>query len=403
MHDYNLHITSIRFVFIALNFIGLFITWHYSKKIKRSNDIKLRWKYAVPIILSYAVTMGLRFGRMVDYNVYYDRYVSLAKDLDSYDYEFVFETICWVLGNLGIPYWFFICLCSVLVMFAFLHVVVNNYWKYAPLTCVLFFWEAHNVELLIRYYLAFSFILLAFSFYKLNKLGKSIIFCILGIGTHIGMIVFLFPAFLLIFYKKCLFPPIVVAVLFIAGLIVGDIRSISFLSSYITVLDILGEERVSFYTSGFNDLINGELGYVGFKPIAILSTIVRNVMQYLFPILLAPLLVKKKMLGYIEVNLFYIGVIVFPMFTQIEILDRLASSFLFFTVFVSGCAYHYLLANKRQFTLKQRWLCYLSIIAGIWPVISNIIIRTDWWQMLYIWDAGDWNTIPLRYFQFGQI
>ena len=48
--------------------------------------------------------MGLRFGREIDYNLYYERYNEIGQDITKSTYEPVFNVICWSLNQVGIPY-----------------------------------------------------------------------------------------------------------------------------------------------------------------------------------------------------------------------------------------------------------------------------------------------------------
>lgn len=83
---------------------------------------------------------------------------------------------------------------------------------------------------------------------------------------------------------------------------------------------------------------------------------------------------------------------------QVQILNRYAEVFEFFSVFVSSAAIYYVIKNRKFFHPLTFYYTYIAAFFTIWPAISKVISQQYWWHMLYIWDAGDWNTIPINYF-----
>lgn len=397
MHHFESDYWIIKTIFIVVNFVGIYVMWKSGKNVSHCKSKKESWKCALPIIISYAIFMGLRFGRDIDYNVYYDRYIGIANDFSEFDYEIIFKSICWILGNIRIPYWCFICMCSVLLISSLLHVCINHYREYTHLVCLLFLWEAQSAELFIRYYLAFSFMLYAYSYLKSRYYIRSIVFAALSIGTHIGMALIVVPIVIFFIYDKIILPPAIVLILFIISIFAGDVGALSFLSPYMKMLSVLGDRSESYATQ-FDDIISGEFGKIGFMSHSKISTIIREILQYGIPIYFAKRIYEKGLLGNLEINLFYTGVIIYPIFGQVEILNRVADVFKFYSVFVSGAVYYYIILNKDWLKPIMVKLAYFSLFAAIWPVFSGILFRQYWWHMLYIWDAGDWNTIPLQYF-----
>ena len=196
---------------------------------------------------------------------------------------------------------------------------------------------------------------------------------------------------------KLLLPAIVVEILFILSSLIGETGILSFLTPYVQLFGLI-DDRAASYADSFSDIINGDFGKIGKHDTIIYSRVIRNILQYSVPIFLAPLLVEKKIIGYLEANIFYVGVILSPIFMQVEILNRISSSILFFSIILSGASYVYVFNHKKEFKPWQIVFCKCSVFASIWPVFSNILSRDAWWHMLYIWDAGNLDTLPLQYF-----
>lgn len=395
--DYSTRYLSIKITFLIINFLSIYIFYFFSKRISHCISYRKAWKNAYPIIFAYSISMGLRFGREIDYNLYYERYNEIGQDITKSTYEPVFNVICWSLNQVGIPYWVFIWLCSISIIYALMHLLINNYRPYTLYASLIFLFLAHDVELLIRYYLAFSFLILAFSYYKLKKNKISIILVILSFGCHVGMAPVILILICLMKVPKLILPAMVVQILFVINSLAGETGILSFLAPYVQLFGLI-DDRAASYADSFTDIINGDFGKIGKHDTIIYTRVIRNILQYSVPIFLAPLLVKKKIIGFLEANIFYVGVILSPIFMQVEILNRISSSILFFSIIVSGASYVYVFNHKNEFKPWQINFCRVSVFASIWPVFSNILSRDTWWHMLYIWDAGNLDTLPLQYF-----
>ena len=142
-------------------------------------------------------------------------------------------------------------------------------------------------------------------------------------------------------------------------------------------------------------MIAGEYGNVGIRDALSFTNNLRIILAYSIPILTIPHLLKKSLIKPIEANLFIIGIILNPILGQIEILNRFGEGLQFFSVIVSSASYVYILQNKKKLPKYIVMLCIISMMANMWPIISNIINRNNWWEMLFIWDANGRNTLPL--------
>jgi hypothetical protein len=136
----------------------------------------------------------LRFGRGIDWNVYFYRYTNLAYKTTG-DYEFLFELICNIEGALNIPYPIFIMINE----FAFIvgiFFIISRFKQYS--TYILPFVLSYTLfnENFIRWSMAIVFIFGGVYCLLSNKIIKSYLFVLLGFLTHSGSIIIV-PFFVL--------------------------------------------------------------------------------------------------------------------------------------------------------------------------------------------------------------
>lgn len=394
-HDYNPFI--IRAIYIFINLINIFVMYHYGTKIARSSNKKNIFHYALIIVAVYSVCMGLRFGREIDYNHLFEHYNDIGKDFSSNNNEWFFKSICWLLYHIGVPFSGFVWLCSIMMISSFLHLCINHYKEYAPLAFLIFLWEAHDVELLIRYYLAFSILLFALSYYKSHKYKKAAILAFLACSTHVGMIIPLSFIIGFSFIKKNFAPPIVILSLLVFSLFFAQTQIMEVFAPYINFLGF--NEKTAAYVDSYTDIVEGNFSAAGSlaREFSWRYAIV-ILLKWGLPIFLIPRLIKEEKISALECNMFYVGIIVAPLFLQIQILNRIAEVFTFYSVFVSSAACYYVFRNPRKYNSLVIYYAYLVAFLTVWPAISQVITRENWWHMLFIWDAGDWDTIPINYF-----
>ena len=69
-------------IFAIVQLCTLAVMLIYGKKLSIANSNKQYWKTAVIPLLTYGFAYGLRFGRLIDWNPYYFRYVHLGKNMN---------------------------------------------------------------------------------------------------------------------------------------------------------------------------------------------------------------------------------------------------------------------------------------------------------------------------------
>ena len=231
--------------------------------------------------------------------------------------------------NIGLPYQVFIVFCSFLLIFSFIF-FLQEYRKAAPFILILFLYETANIENYIRWYLGISFFLFFLSFLNRSKYIYSAVFAIIACAFHVGILPLILILLLFFKIRYNIFHPLVVQTLFVLSLYLGSIKILGFLNPYISILGV--DDKASSYTDKFGQLINGDYGLIGIRDALRWSTQIRKLLAYSFPIYFVPLLLKKKRIHFLDANLFNIGIIIAPIFGQVEILDRYGSAFLIFSI-----------------------------------------------------------------------
>lgn len=396
LSEYINNVILLRIVFLTIEFFNIALFFYSGLKIrylKRNEDY---WKYASLPIVSYSLCRGLRFGRGVDYNAYYDVYYSIGQEFDSTNHELLFKAINWLMYQLGLSYQTFIFLCSLLLIWV-LMIALKDYKKAAPLILLYFLYETRNAGIYIRWYLGFSFFFLSYLSLIRRKITLFILYTVFSVLMHLGCI--LLTPVLLLFYKlgcPVLPSPIVVGLLFLS-IVLGGVHLLEGLIPYLEFVSMWAE-RTQGYTDRFEELINGDWG-TGINRFSLFASI-RIFLQYFFPIIYAPSLIKSELdTKSISLNFFYIGVIILPIFNSLELFDRYSMAFMFFSVFICGTTYYKAFKKFKNLSVFFQLSCLIGFSFSIYAVFAEIIYQSRYWfNMLFIWDAGNLKTLPIWVF-----
>lgn len=389
--------SDIKLTFVVLKLLQLIIFIVYGRILSRTKSDRDFWLKAIIPVLTYSVITGLRFGRFIDYNVYYFRYVNLGESLNSEDYEPVFSYICHFLYNAGVPYYLFVFLqCAFLITTIF--ILIKNYRKPLLYILPLILFELVGNEMFIRWYLGFSFFLLALNSYiNVKRIWYTFIWLLLAISTHVGFVVFA-PVFLFgrILNEKTI-PPKIATVIFLISTFMMSLSNLAFFTTISTALVNLGigsnDMRVGNYLNATEALINGEFGNTGVME-RTLSNNIRLAIAYAPTIWFAKEYVKKYKYGILFYNFFVMGAIVSPLFSLIEIFNRYALALTFFSCISSGILFYEVLQNKTKHSVIIFFICLFSFLSAIWPNVSGAYSLKSDNEMLFIWDANGRNYLP---------
>ena len=309
-----------RYVLLKLALvISAFVAGYLMSKSKNSVQF---WRGAFVAVLAFAVVEGLRFGRLVDWNIYYIHYQEIGKGISDKSFEPLFQLICKFLYRIGVPYWGFVAMqCSFLMFSCCL--LFQDYKKYAVWMLPPLIYVLYMNENFIRWFFAASFLFVCLYYMQKESRKRMVLFYVAAVMCHSGMIIFL-PIILFekILDKYCLKRQ-VMAVLFLAFTFFISIQQLQFLTTIASFLSKIGLGQLGHldgYLKSANYLINGrgaaDLGFFYRS----FSNQIRLVLEYLPLILLAPKFVKQYRLGNLFYNLFVLGAVLDPVFSMVEIL-----------------------------------------------------------------------------------
>lgn len=393
--------SDIKIIYICLQIL-LLLTFLFSGELmSKTKSTKKYYLLALVPILSFSLISGLRFGRDGDYNVYYLAYIGKGFYEEM---EFFFRIIVSIFRFFDAPYSVFVFFCSFFLITSFVFVLSNFRW--ACFFVLPMFLGIMGLDNLIRWYLAFSFLLIGFNLFYSRKYTVSIFFIIIAIGVHSGtiLIVFFLAGFYYFFNKKLINPYIAIGCLFVT-MFLGSTRLLIEATSLLNIFTFTGgSERMMHYLSNAQDIAAGEMKSGIY--IRTFSNNVRLFVCYSIPIFLGILYVKKinpynsKNIVWFT-NLCVCSIIIMPIFNLVEIFNRIAASLSFFSIIYIGHVLWYVIRLKSN-SLKIKCLCAISFILMLYPIFKTPFDREDDDTMLFIWDANGreylHQSIPDYYF-----
>lgn len=360
--------------------------------VAKATSSKRYWQRAIVPILIFTFVHGLRFARDQDYNGYYLRFMAMSNWRNPEEYEFIFAKVCNIFHFIGLNYATFIFLLSCFFITSLMG-ALKEYKKALPFIFIPFFWEIRQYDNLIRWYMGMSFIFTAVYLYNEGRTKLAIASCIASAFVHSGYLV-VAPLFLIVpFLKERSLPPCVSAILFIILIVFGNIGLLSKLNDSLYILNFFGNNKIDSYVDRGDDVLAGEFGVGAYMGRSITNNI-RVLIAYLPAILWGKKVLSKYKNGICIYNLFIIGVLTYPIFSLVEILDRINSVFLTMSIIVIGMLLHRVLIEQWRPVKKIYIIIYLSLIANIWPAITMLNLRPYDKYMLFIWDANGREYIP---------
>lgn len=380
-----------QLIFSTIEFL-IFVSLIYAgSKVSKIRNINSYWHYSSIAIIIYTLGKGLRFGRPVDYNLYCERYYDIGKYGIETSYEPLFQLICSFFNFINLPYFVFILFCSFMIIYSSFR-IAKPYYKAALFIFPLFLIVTYSSEMLIRWYLAFSFYLIGLDFFIKSNYTKSFLWFIASACIHFGIIVVILLTIIGNLYNKKILSPKIVVILFTLTMFIGDLQWLHFFDSFIYIFSI--NEKAAFYVDNYTNIIDGTWKDTFYLE---LPKKIRLWLAYAIPIFY--LNRTRTNIPPIFYNLFFIGVISLPLFLQVEILNRYNDCFLFFAMIVIGMFYKEMFMQFKKLPTHLKIGLFISIFCIYWSAVSYIFDNRPWYNMLFIWD--DFNNkekLPLYLF-----
>lgn len=389
--------SDIKFTYIVLKLLELLIFCIFGYVLSQTKSKKEYWTKASIPILAYAIITGLRFGRWVDWNMYYFRYVNLGQNISSEEYEPLFEWICNILYNIGVPYPGFIMLQCLFFMFTIL-LIVSNYKKYATFILPLILPLIVYNENYIRWYLAVSFFFLSINSMLNGKTKWMYIWFLCAPLCHSGIILFL-PILIARDWlnKHTIDRNIAVSLLFITCFFasISHFTFIISIAKWFVDLGLGDAGGILKYLNSVEVLINGEFGHLGIRNQQI-SSIIRFFICTALIIWLVKDRISNLHYGTFFYSLFVIGAIVYTPFGTIEIFNRYSLTLYLFSMIPVGLLLSEVLQNRKKVSIAMKSICLICLLLIMRSYVLSIVDLSNKQEdtLLFIWDANGRDFLP---------
>ena len=373
---------SSHIIYFVLSLLVMYVAYKNGKRLSCLNNVKIL--NFSPVIVAYTLFAGLRWGRGVDYNIYYYVYQEIGKGYNE-GWEPIFYAIVKGFSFIGFPWQIMVLFMSFLLILSFsLYLKQFNKQLYVILPLlVLNLIDAENLQ---RWYLAFSFFLIcAYSWQNKfhNHKVIALLFLIASILTHYG---FVMPIMIFIglwvVCKKYNLSPHIICCVYLACVFSFKTDMMLYFEQYINMFNIGG--RFSMYQANTSGWLTGEVDALDTSSnIASLSKIVPNI---LLIYLGAYWMKTENGLKYKYIYVIAVFSIVFsPIASQIELLYRVNSVLTIFKVIMIAILYD----SYRKRKLKKSIISALVLVVFVlklytmvsYPLTCNKI------DTYFIWDS----------------
>lgn len=339
-------------------------------------------------IFAYTLNEGLRFGRGIDYNLYWRAYNQFAAGWQAKK-DPVFNFFQQTFISLDLPFQALVIFMSFMFILGVL-CLMRNFKLVLPFALPLFvIYSLANVENMVRWYLAYSFILIGLSFLmhekRLNL--KYIVCCAIGCSIHLAITPIPFLFYILFLKKGVLLHPIVsipsfflIYFLFDTKIMLVFADLLNVVTSSVGAFDSYSNRAEYWLTGGFAGVeMSGKIGFLDLLYICLLTymgykTVRQMGHNYVF-----------------AYNLFIIGMLLFPISKKIELIGRYDQTFYFFRgIVLASVLYMYFIWKRITSYNIVLLLILLVYVSSIKSVIVTTF-KTNEKFLLYVWDKGNYK------------
>ena len=380
---------TILLIYISLLTIMLVVLWRAGILLQK--NYKILSVAGISAIVVYTLNEGLRFGRGIDYNVYWDIFEQISSGWHI-DKDFLFMLFTKALVNIGIPYQGQVLIMSFMFIVGTLF-LLKSYKEIASYALPLFvLFSLYHVENMVRWYLGYSFVLIGL-YYLLNEkdnggLYKYLIFSVIAFLIHYALLPIPILFYLLSLRKTPLFRPITTLILFFGIYFLFETKymlkltnAVEYFSSFFSLSEGYSANAEYWLTGGFAGIeLSGEISKA---ELVVLS---------LFVIFGYKCIKAKPDKKYIfAYNVFIIGLLMYPISLKIELMTRFTQVFFFFRAIILSVIIVYILQKKVHI---QKFIIILFAAFLIKDVGSKYFLRpfkSNPQKYLYVWNKRNQN------------
>lgn len=392
---------NVTLVYFILHIITYYVLYRSGKKIVYCKTNKQYWKAALSGIIAFSLNEGLRWGRGLDYNLYFTTFNNAIVG-DDY-HEPLFTLYCKTCNLLGLDYKGFI-LSGMLLLIISVYTLIKNHRDLAPLVLPLFciFMDTYYTNL-IRWFLGVPFVIFGLAVFLQNiekNTKKAYVYLIVGgvlaSGFHTFLIII--PLiYLLLFYwtsvanNSIMRPTTTTAVFLLLTFLFENEMMQSFANQANVVLELMGDsysrysDNLSFWLEG--GAASGSSSVLGITIYAYLIPLIY--LGYKYAVETDSIFFK------FAYNLFIVSIILMPIAVRIELITRIWSLFYFYITIVASAVFQSYLSHKK---IKGNLVYYTAMLAVIGLCYSQIATRYKLpdYQKYYVWDSNGEDTQDIQ-------
>lgn len=380
-------------IYVILHVSLFLVFWRFGKLMSNSKTDCEYWKNAILPILSFIIVSGLRFGRDIDYNVYYINFTQGFSHDSEIGMNLIFDTM----HALNISYYVFPIFCSSLLIISYV-LLLSFYMKGTQYALVLLM-GVLGIELFLRWYLALSFVMIGGYFLLKRKFIWGVLFVLFSLSIHFGMAIIISSVSIIYFLgKQKVFNPLWVVFFYVI---------ITFSSSTDYLIDISNAfSRFVKYTnytgigSGYGE---GLVTYASGDAVTgvletKLLTKLRTLIGYSIVIYYGSQYAFEKKDNRWLYNFMCLSILISPLFMMVEIFNRISATFSLLAIgYISFVFY-----NMKKHMSHSRLvvsLYYVALLFLMYPIVkAPFEVNDELTQMLYLWDANGREYVPIEYF-----
>lgn len=357
-------------------------------KIAKSSQ-SLTWISFLPIIVAYSLYSGLRWGRGIDYNLYYYTvYLGALKGEIDFGHDTLWSIYLWIFTSLKLSWQVIVFSISIV------HIVAGCYFlrRFKPYLAWLlpaFVLGTTLAENLMRWYFAFSFVLMGLYWLWEGNKKRYIVFCCIGFFIHYGIIInaVLFYCIYLLWNKKAINPFLsfgIYLVLFVAF----DSQWMTFLIPLVQNID-LGTRYLSYQENAEFWMTGGRAEMAG-KDWG-------NLVMAMFTIFGGHYIIKsyfKDKAYVIMYNMVIIGLFIQPVGKQVELVFRIQELFNMFNKFFYALIFYAYIHSKKTNVVIMKPVMILTGIYVFYHYAIAYSLGLEEYQTYFIWDSNGMGALP---------
>ena len=370
----------IPYVYCILLTIMLSLLYWAGTQLK--HDYKIWSIPGIVAILAFTLNEGLRFGRGIDYNLYWQGYMDLARGWDSnQNIGFILIEKFFLFFNL--PY-------QALVLFMSMMFIIGTLFLMKRYKGVVMFalplWilmSRATVDNMVRWYLAFSFVLIGLSFLlgseKHSRLSY-IICSLIGCTIHYAMLPIPLLFYLIYSFKKPLLSPTIAIIIFAIVALLFESSMMLVLADYVNALS-----QISDHFSGYGE--NAEFWLTNNASGTDSTGLgISNVFVFMFLIIFGYKCCHKAGHNYVfAYNLFLIAAIFYTVGRRIELVGRFNWVFYFFGAIVFACIIRMTMLRLIRYRAIVIALTIMTLVFTIYKPLVSPFVNTPM-KYMYVWD-----------------